>query len=58
MLENMILINDKVFVVHGRCKGSVKAVCPTGRICYIDFNSSIVLHRDSSGKIQSEPFNF
>ena len=56
-MERMIKINNKVFTIISTLKGQfVEAVCPRGRRCFIDMIGQRIMHRDSLGRIQSEPF--
>jgi len=57
IIESMVRINDKTFTIISKLAGQfVQAVCPNGRRCFIDFKGMKILHRDSMGRIQGEPF--
>ena len=53
-MEHVIKINGKVFTICGY-NNNQELRCPTGDTCYLNKSAKVVLHRDSEGKIQSEP---
>jgi hypothetical protein len=54
-LERMIKLNDKVFTIITSIPGRfMEASAPDGTPCHIDPQQQFVMHRDVTGRLQSE----